>query len=152
MKNVFPIIPASSTSLWFLSLITLLMLGLVVLCGYLAFSSRHTRFEVSADGLRIIGTIYGRRIPAASILLDGVRSVDLTRDRDYQTTWRTNGAGLPGYKAGWFRLRNGEKALAFLTHRQRVVYIPTHDGYAVLLSVPEPHEFIQALESELAGT
>ena len=28
---------------------------------------------------------------------------------------RTMGTGLPGYRAGWFRLRNGEKALLYLT-------------------------------------
>jgi hypothetical protein len=52
---------------------------------------------------------------------------------------------LPGYSAGWFRLRNGEKALAFVTDRQRVLYFPTWKGYSILLSVAEPDAMLAAL-------
>ena len=65
---------------------------------------------------------------------------------DYQPKWRTNGAGLPGYAAGWFKLRNKEKALVFLTDRSRVVYIPTNKDYSVLLSVREAEEFADAIQ------
>ncbi len=58
---------------------------------------------------------------------------------------RTNGAGLPGYQAGWFRLQSGEKALVFVTDLERVVYVPTNEGYSLLLSVEEPDEFLDAL-------
>jgi crotonobetainyl-CoA:carnitine CoA-transferase CaiB-like acyl-CoA transferase len=63
---------------------------------------------------------------------------------------RTNGVGLPGYRAGWFRLRNGEKALAFVTDVHRVTYLRTTDGYSVLLSVEQPQQFASALQA-LAG-
>ena len=56
-----------------------------------------------------------------------------------------DGTGLPGYQAGWFRLRNGEKALVYLTDRGRAVYVPTTAGYSVLLSPAEPDAFLAAL-------
>jgi hypothetical protein len=57
------------------------------------------------------------------------------------------GTGLPGYQAGWFRLRNGEKALVYLTDRRRAVYVPTTAGYDVLLSPEDPDGFLRALAS-----
>ena len=57
------------------------------------------------------------------------------------------GTGLPGYQAGWFRLRNGEKALLYLTDRARAVYIPTTAGYSLLLSPADPDGFLSQLRS-----
>ena len=56
------------------------------------------------------------------------------------------GTGLPGYQSGWFRLRNGERALLYLTDRTRAVYVPTTAGFSVLLSPAEPDRFIAALQ------
>ena len=54
---------------------------------------------------------------------------------------------LGGYRAGWFRLRNGEKALVYVTDPSRVVYIPTTEGYAVMVSPHEPDAFLAAVRS-----
>ena len=62
-------------------------------------------------------------------------------------SWRRMGTGLPGYQAGWFRLRNGEKALLYLTDRARAVYIPTTAGYSLLLSPADPDGFLSQLRS-----
>ncbi len=59
---------------------------------------------------------------------------------------RTMGTGLPGYGAGWFRLRNGEKALAYVTAPSRIAYVPTSDGYSLLLSLEAPDAFLRALD------
>jgi hypothetical protein len=54
---------------------------------------------------------------------------------------------MPGYQAGWFRLRNGEKALVFVGDPTRVVFIPVRDGYSLLVSVAEADPFLSALRS-----
>ena len=51
---------------------------------------------------------------------------------------------MPGYNAGWFRLKNGSKALLALTDRSSVVYIPTTEDYSILLSVADPEAFLAA--------
>jgi hypothetical protein len=71
--------------------------------------------------------------------------LDLSQDAPHQLKWRTNGAGLPGYSAGWFTLRDGEKSLAFVTDRHRVLYLPTREGYALMVSLLEPDRFLVAL-------
>ena len=143
--DVFVMPPAPARSLWMLAAIGALMLGLLLLFGWFAIASRGTRYEVTADGLAIRGTMYGRSIPWASMETDGVRAVDLRDERELQPTLRTNGIGLPGYQAGWFRLRRAGKGLVFLTDRSRVVAIPTRLGYTVLLSTSEPERLVQAL-------
>jgi hypothetical protein len=145
MKQVFPVVPASSGPFWLLGVVGVFLLALLFLFAYLAYSSRNVKFEVSAEGLRIKGDIYGRTIPARALVVDKAKILDLGKEKEYQLGWRTNGAGLPGYKSGWFRLKNGEKGLVFVTDTRRVVYLPTREGYSVLLSVARPSDFIQAL-------
>ena len=78
---------------------------------------------------------------------DEVRRVDFSTTPDLAPRWRTLGTGLPGYRAGWFRLRNGEKALVYLTDRNRAVYVPTTAGFSVLISPADPDGFVAALRS-----
>jgi hypothetical protein len=55
------------------------------------------------------------------------------------------GSGLPGYAGGWFRLRNGERALVYLTDRRNAVIVPTDLGYTILVSPGDPSGFVEAL-------
>ena len=73
------------------------------------------------------------------------RIVDLKSDAALAPIARTNGVGMPGYRAGWFRLRSGEKALVFVTDSQRAVYLPTTEGYALIASPADPDAFLAAL-------
>ncbi len=147
MKQVFPIVPAGGGSLVFLGVLGVFLFGLFLVFLYMAHSARGTRFEVSPEGLRIRGDIYGRAIPLSEIEMSRVKPVDLALQTEYRPRWKTNGVGLPGYKAGWFKLANGEKGLMFVTDQSRVVYVPTIRGYSVLLSVAEPEQFAAALRN-----
>lgn len=145
MKESFAIIPASGLTIWVSVILVVLLAVLIALFGWIVYSARNTVVEVESDGLRVSGTLYGRHVPIDALRVDEARQLNLERDADYRLKWRTNGIGLPGYKAGWFRLRNGEKALAFITDARRVVYVPTNDGYSILLSVAEPGRVIDRL-------
>ena len=57
------------------------------------------------------------------------------------------GGAFPGYQSGWFRLAKGEKALLYLTDKRKAVYIPTSEGYSVLISPEHPDRFIAALRA-----
>ena len=59
--------------------------------------------------------------------------------------------GLPGYMSGWFRLGNGEKALVFVTDASHAVYVPTLEGYSVIVSPADPEAFIASLQNPSAA-
>ena len=144
MKQVFSFAPASG----FPANLIVALIGVPILAivGYLISAPRLIRFEVSPEGLRIRGDFfYGRTIPVSRLEMEKARAIDFDSSPEYKPVLRTNGTGLPGYQAGWFRLRNGEKALVFVGDRRRVVVIPVRDGYSLLLSVLDADEFLSAL-------
>jgi len=146
-STVFPMIPAASKSLWFFAIISLVLVAVLLLMIWLAWSMQHVRFTVSNEGLRLQGDLYGRLIPLKSLKLDEAVVTNLNNDKDHQPKWRTMGTGLPGYAAGWFKLRNGMKALLYVTDRTRVARIPTTEGYTVMVSAAEPQALIEALKA-----
>ena len=143
--STFPIAPAASRYLWFLIPIAVLLLGVIGLLAVSLRGAQASRFEVTDDGLRLRGDLYGRTIPASQLRLDVARRVDLDSEPSLRPTWRRMGTGLPGYQAGWFRLGNGDKALLYLTDRSRAVYVPTTAGYSLLLSPADPDGFLARL-------
>lgn len=145
MQEIFTMPPAPPRALWALAGIAVSLLALVLLFGYFAVASRATRYEISAGGLAVRGTMYGRSLPWSSLAVEEAEVVDLRARRELQPTWRTNGLGLPGYQVGWFRLRRKGKGLIFVTDRSRVVAIPTRLGYTLLLSAKDPHRLLDAL-------
>lgn len=111
-----------------------------------AFWPRPLRVEVTPDAVQIRGSIYGRSVPRAQLKMADARIVDLGVERSLAPTLRTNGVGLPNYRVGWFRLRDGERALCFLTHTDSVLYLPTTENYALLISTSSPSELLAALQ------
>jgi hypothetical protein len=112
--------------MWLVLLIPAVIVALVAgLLTMTVVSSRTARFEVSPEGLRLRGDLYGRRFSADQLRGLSARRVDFAASPELRPQRRTMGTGLPGYRAGWFRLRNGEKARLYLTDSSRAVYIPT---------------------------
>lgn len=146
MEEVFTIAPATTKPLWVIAAIAVLLLALLLLFASFVHSSRATRFEISPEGLAIRSTLYGRSMPWSSLDIEQARVVDLRESPDLQPTSRTNGLGLPGYQAGWFRLRRAGKGLLFVTDPSRVVAIPTREGFTLLVSVGEPDAFVASLQ------
>lgn len=141
----FPMAPAESRYLWFIIPITALLLGVMALLFATVLGSRSARFEISDEGLRLRGDMYGRLIPWSELRVDEARRVDFSEERGLRPNWRTMGTALPGYQAGWFRLGNRQKALLYLTDRSKAVYIPTEKGYSLLLSPSDPDAFLERL-------
>jgi hypothetical protein len=145
--ETFPIVPASAKPLWFLGAVCLVLAAVLVMLAWVAWSARHSRVEVTDETIRLVGDLWGRSIPLASLDLPAARVLALDASSEYRPVARTFGTGLPGYASGWLRLRNGEKALAYLTTSESVVHIPTSNGYSLLLSVANPEALLDALRA-----
>jgi hypothetical protein len=145
MIETFPIIPGQVRMLWFA--LPAVLLGLAAIGAVIfSLSASHTaRFEVSTEGLRLRGDFYGRLIPASDLRLKSARAVNLRTDVGLAPVVRTRGTAIGGYQAGWFRLQDGERALLYVTDQTHVAYVPTADGFAVLLSVADPDAFLASL-------
>jgi len=144
----FDLAPASGASTLILGAISLLLVGLAAMCVWVTWSTTTRGALRIVDGaLELHVPIYGRTLPIASLDLEHARIVSLDAASELRPRWRTNGIGLPGYQVGWYRLRSGAKALLAVTSRERVLYIPTRDGYALLASVERPDEVLRALRS-----
>jgi len=144
--DVFAISPASSRPVWILAAVCVLIAAVLVALAITAYASRHSRVEIEDNRIKLVGDFWGREIPFERLNVSAARIVDLTRKSEYSLKRRTLGTGLPGYASGWFRLHNGEKALVYLTQRKKVVYVPTLDGYSLLLSIDEPESLIKVLQ------
>jgi hypothetical protein len=139
---------SSSAASWLLlGLCILFPLGLAALMGSIAYSTRNVTFEVSKQGLRVRGDLFGRLIPRSSLRVEDAAILDLKQETTHRPSLRTMGVGLPGYSSGWFRLRDRGKALLFLTDPSRAVYLPTTDGYSLLISPANPEGFLAALQA-----
>ncbi len=144
----FAIIPGPSRALWvFFAVILVILVAAALVLVATVRGARVSRFELSDAGLRLRGDLYGRMIPADSLRGGAARIVDLASSPELQPRWRTMGTAFPGYRAGWFRLRNGEKALVYLTETRRTVYVPTRKGYSVMLTPQRPERFLERLRS-----
>lgn len=147
MNQTFPIAPAGNTTLIVIAILTLVLLGVLVLIGGLLYSARHVAFAVTDTGITISGDIYGRTIPLADLLVGRASIKDLSGEPDFGLRWRTNGVGLPGYHSGWFRLKNGDKALVFVTDKEHVVTVPTTKGYTLMMSPRDPAGMLADLQN-----
>ncbi len=145
MKEVFPFVAGSSVGATILS--ADILIPVVLLAVYLFAAPRLIRFEVSPDGLTIHGDlIYGRTIPIRDLDLDRARVVELNSS-EYRPVRRTNGTGLPGFQSGWFRLKNGDKALLFVGNRKQVTVIPVKEGYTLIISAGDAERLLSALRA-----
>jgi hypothetical protein len=145
MKEIFPIEPGSAGPIWVFLVLLILFIVLTGLFAYFIYSSRNSVIELDERGIAIRNSLYGRVIPWSSIRKEGVKVVDLQSSADLKLTGRRNGVGLPGYYAGWFRLRGGSKALAFVTNRRSVVYIPTSEDYVLLFSAKDADRLVGSI-------
>jgi hypothetical protein len=147
MADVFPIVPAQGKVLFIIGVFVIALMAAVTVVMILAMrGGGSSRFEMSNEGLRLRGDLYGRTIPWSALRTREARIVDLGVTYELAPTSRTAGTAVPGYQSGWFRLSNGEKALLYLTDRQRAVYVPTTQGYSLLLSPREPQRFLERLQ------
>ena len=146
--ETFAMVPSTSRGLWIFVVLILVVLGTAAFILIVTARGAVTsRFELSEAGLRLRGDLYGRMIPATALRGGATRIVDLASTRELRPRWKTIGTALPSYRAGWFQLRNGEKALLYLTDSRHAVYVPTTQGYSLLLSPQQPERFVERLRA-----
>jgi Bacterial PH domain len=92
------------------------------------------------NGNLVVSTGVGtKRIPLSDLRELGLHVVNLNTANEIQPRLRYFGASMPGLLTGWFKLRNGERAICLLTDCDRVSYLRSHKlRLSVLLSIENP--------------
>jgi len=99
--------------------------------------TRRIGATLDAGALTVATGVAMRRFPISTLRGAGVRTVDLAEHTELRPSLRTWGIGMPGLASGWFRLKNGGKALCILTTREHVTVLRADDGTWLLLSLAD---------------
>lgn len=121
------------------------LLAIVAVAALVALGMRTPHVTVTPEGLTIRNSLFGRTIPIADLRIAEARVIERDQEPRLAPRWRTWGVGLPGHLSGWFRLNDGETALAFLGPANRALYIPTRKGHVVLVTPDDPDALLLSL-------
>lgn len=125
---------------WLMVLAAFATLTLVLLALF------HHKVVLEDESLHIVAGLNRACVPAASLLVNEARIVDLTTNSEYRLGRKHNGTALPGYHAGHFRQADGRKIFALITDKRRVLVLPERDGRLVMLSLEKPQTLLDALQ------
>lgn len=142
----FELAPAPPLTLVTLGFIAVLLVALMLVFVWSAWGASHSSIKITNDSITVRIPMFGRVIPIANAIADRARVLSIEESADVNSATRTNGVGLPGYAAGWFKLPNGTRALLSIT-QGRVLFIPTTEGYSLWLSVVDPDAALKQLRS-----
>ena len=123
----------------------LLLLDLLYL--FLAWRIRCAGVALNAQAIGIDTGFSTRLVALQRLAPRGMREVDLKQRPELRPLLRTLGLGLPGFNGGWYRLRDGRKALCLVTERDRVTVLEDDVGLVYLLSLADPEPLRRALSA-----
>lgn len=140
---------ADSQALTF-SVVMLGVAALVMPLGWFLWraAGRH-RVTLDLDSVEVATTFYRRKLALSALRVDEARVVDLDERTELRPFLKTNATWLPGLRSGWFRLRNRSKALVATLGDRRVLWIPTRDGYDLLLQPNHPQALLDELKTRV---
>lgn len=128
--------------------------GIALLCGALWWGlsrlMRRQALELSTDALEVRSSMYHCRMPLAEIKLDQARVVDPDERPEYRPALKTNGFSIPGFRSGWFRLRNGRRTFVATSDGRRKLWLPG-ERHDLLLEPRDPAALLERLR-ELDAT
>lgn len=147
LVGVLPLLVVLGITLWMsegrplraVALITCITVGLIAGLGTWQLAS--VRMRIDATSLVVGGGFYRVSVPLDRL---GV-GAEIERVRTYTLGIRTDGIGMPGLSLGWFNVSGRGRTFAAITDPEKVVSIPTQDGYTVLVSPDDPDSVVDRL-------
>ena len=126
-----------------------LAITLAVYAGIVLLMRRH-RLRMDAGGLELATTFYTRRLRWEQLRLGAARVVDIDERTELKPMLKSNGVAMPGFHSGWFRSRGFDRLLVASAGGKRLLWVPTHEGYALLLQPRKPAAALERMR-ELAS-
>lgn len=123
----------------------LVAVAFLLVAALLVWGLRRRVVVLEDDVLVVKAAMFSRRVAPGTLDLARARVVDLAEHVELKPTLRTLGMALPGFKAGWYRMRKGGNGFYLLTAQRRVLWLPARDGSDLLLSLEQPQVLLQRL-------
>lgn len=134
--------------------ITGALIVFLVTAGLLFFFYRSTTLKVGAEGISL--DTYGKQqftwqqVKLAFVVEDVANS-------EYKPVYRSNGTGLPGFRAGWFKLKNGKSAFltvttntqALMIRADATLYMLSPDDFPAFLAEVKKHITVPKVDPTL---
>jgi len=115
-----------------------------LVAGAIGWSMYRRKIRI-VDKALVIGVLGWKKVPMSELQLDAAVVLDLGQHPELQPTFKLAGTSMPGYRSGWFRLRDKRTAYLLLTDWRRVLVLPKRDGKVILLSPQRPDALLDAL-------
>ena len=122
----------------------------IILFAALVYFLLRNEIVFDTQTLKVKAAFYERSVNRADIVWADSRIIDLSHMPEFKPWVRVNGIGLPGYRAGWFRLANGSRAFLLVTHGP-LAYLPVQGGKDFLLSIKESSPLFEKIKSGDSG-
>jgi hypothetical protein len=120
------------------------MLILPLASAYIAWQM-HRRTLRLVDGELRSGRLPWHRTAIGALDLAAAGIVSLDEHRELQPVRCIAGTAMPGYRAGFFRLRDKRRAYVLVTDPRRVLVLPKRDGGVLMFSLERPQALLDAL-------
>ena len=135
------------------ALIAMLVVALVTgaIALFLDRLLKRHRLLLDADGIEVATTFYKQRIAFAEMKLETARVIRLDEHPELKPLLKSNGYALPGFRSGWFRLRNWQKAFVATSDGERVLWLPTSRGFGLLLQPRDPQRLLDCLRERVSA-
>ncbi|MDP6416565.1 MAG: PH domain-containing protein [Gammaproteobacteria bacterium] len=122
----------------------------IILFAALVYFLLKTEILLDTQTLNVKAAFYERNVNLSDIIWANSHIIDLSNMPEFTPRVRVNGIGLPGYRAGWFRLANGSQAFLLVTHGP-LAYLPVQGGKDFLLSIKESSPLFEKIKSSDSG-
>ena len=121
-----------------LALIACLFAGFGLLGWALTALMRRQRVDSERSRLTITSGMRRCKIAMADLALAQARVVDLDEHTELKPMLKSNGMSVPGYRSGWFYLRNRRRCFVATSTSPRILWLPGHGKHDLLLDVKDP--------------
>ena len=135
--------PKNNVYVLFIVLSVAIAFVLVLLIAIM-LSIKNINISVKDREIIIDSLLYKRKIPIENVLIDEMKRINLKQNTEYNISYKRGGISLPNLHVGRMRLKNGAKALVYVTNKENVLLMPTKD-FIVLFSMEKIEEFINKI-------
>ena len=117
------------------------------------FRMQRQRLLADAGGVDVTTGFIRRRLAWPQLHMDQARVLSLGERPEVKPVFKSRGLRLPGFRSGWYRTRTLRKQLVATAGGDRVLWLPTTQGYDLVLQPRNPQAALARLRelSAMAG-